>query len=96
MTRAIIYVPAGEFDPHATRCINYAEDRGYELVGIVRDNWPAALKMAQDGDAPVVIVSEDSHLDPEREPRIEVVAHEYSNGSRWEKRTRVIRRAWGG
>jgi hypothetical protein len=96
MTRAIIYIPAGEFDPHAARCVNYAEERGYELVGIVRDNWPAARKMAEDGGTTVVIVSEESHLDPERKPRIEVVANEYSNGSRWERRTRVIRRVWGG
>lgn len=97
MTRAIVFVPSDEFDPHAARCTAYAEDRGYELQGVIRDDWAAAQRMLGDGQTSVVIVSEESHLDPNRRPRIEVVANQYSSrNSRWEQRTRVIRRILGG
>lgn len=96
MTRAIVFVPGDEFDPHAARCVAYAEDQGYDLIGIIRDNWPAAQKMLGDGETSVVIVSEQAHLDPARKPRVEVVADQYHSGtSGWEQRTRVIRRIWG-
>jgi hypothetical protein len=94
VTRAIVFVPSDDFDPHATRCVAYAEERHYELVGVVRDDWNAVLRLIGDGQVGVVVVSDEAHLDPERQPRVEVVANQYS--SRWEKRTRVIRRVWGG
>jgi hypothetical protein len=94
MTRAVVFVRSDEFDPHATRCTIYAEEQGYELTGIVVDDWDAVTRMLGDGEASVAIVSTENHLPAERKPRVEVVANAHS--SRWEKRTRVIRRAWGG
>lgn len=90
MTRAVVYVPSGDFDPHAARCTAYAQERGYDLVGIVIDDWPAVQRMLAVGETSVVLVSEEQHLDPERKPRVEVVAAQ--SASRWEKRTRIIRR----
>lgn len=94
MTRAVIYVPSDDFDPHAARCTIYAEERGYELAGIVRDDWAAVQRMLGDGEASVALVSIEEHLPAERKPRVEVVVN--AAGSRWEKRTKVIRRVWGG
>lgn len=91
MTRAIVYVPCGEFDPHAARCMQYCQDRGYEFQGLVRGNWSAVQRLLSDGEASVVIVSTEEHLDPDRKPRIEVVAHQPA-GDQWSKRTRIIRR----
>lgn len=98
MTRAIVYVPSGDFDPHAARCTAFSEERGYDLKGIVRDDWESVKKMMQNGEVSVVLVAVDGHLDPNRTPRIEVVAEQSTNqpASRWEKRTRVIRRGEGG
>jgi hypothetical protein len=92
MTKAVVFVPSRDFDPHAARCVAYVEERGYELVGIVRDDWAAVQKMMVDGETSVVIVSEERHLNPRRKPRVEVVANAPAP-SRWEQRTRVIRRA---
>ena len=89
---AIIFVPSTEFDPHATRCITYAEERGYRVVGIVRDNYDAAMAMTRAGRAEVLIVSEEGHLPPRRKPRLEIVAHTAS--VRYAERTRIIRRVW--
>ena len=92
MTRAVVFVRSDEFDPHATRCTIFAEEVGYEIAGIVRDDWPAVLKMLGDGEASVVLVSVEDHLPADRKPRIEVVANQ--GVRRFEARTRVIRRIW--
>ncbi len=44
--RALILVPAGEFGPHAQRCLAYCEKRGCELAGIVRGDWDAVIDVA--------------------------------------------------
>ena len=90
MTRAIIHVPPTEdFDQHASRCLDYCEQQGYEFQGITRD-WAAVQQMLGDGQTSVVIVSTEEHLDPNRKPRVEVVANQPA--SRYETRTRLIRR----
>jgi hypothetical protein len=93
MTRAIVFVRSDDFDPHATRCTMYAQEQGYELAGVIVDNWAAVQQMLGDGEASVALVSVEEHLPAKRSPRIEVVANQY--GSRWEKRTRIIRRGAG-
>jgi hypothetical protein len=91
MTRAIVFVRSDEFDPHATRCTIYAEEHGYELAGVVMDDWGAVIRMFENDEADVAVVSEESHLPARRKPRLEVVANAVAD--RWEKRTRVIRRS---
>lgn len=98
MLRAVIFVPSNEFDPHAGRCTQHCEDQDYELAGIVRDDWPTVARMLSAGEVDVVVVSSETHLDPRRLPRIEVVAQQPTCGRRispWEQRTRVIRRGAG-
>lgn len=90
MTRAVIFVISKHFDPHATRCAVFCEERGYEIVGVVQDRWSAVLRMVAEGKADVIVVSEASHLDPRRSPRIEVVAHYAAGDNRRENRTRIL------
>jgi hypothetical protein len=92
LTTAIVFVRSDDFDPHATRCTIYAQEQGYELAGVIVDDWDAVTRMLHDGDAGVAIVSTEEHLPPKRTPRVEVVAN--ATGSRWERRTRVIRKIW--
>lgn len=94
MLKAVVFVRSDDFDPHAARCTIYCEEQGYNLAGVILDDWPAVLQTIADGEADIVVVSEEAHLDPERSPRIEVVAHAAS--SHREGRTRLIRRVWGG
>lgn len=91
MTRAIIYVPSDGFEAHASRCMEYCKAQGYEFKGLIRGNWEAARGMALRGETTVVIVASEQHLDPQRKPRIEVVANQPGE-TRWENRTRIIRR----
>lgn len=93
MTKAVIFVKSDDFDPHATRCTLYCEERGYEIAGVVMDDWGAVQQMLGDGQASVALVSTEEHLPAQRKPRIEVVANAIS--ARWAKRTRVIRRSGG-
>jgi hypothetical protein len=93
VTRAIIYVPDGEFDPHASRCMEYCKRRGYKFEGIIRGDWEEANRMMQDGQTSVVLVSTESHLPPQRKPRIEVVANEEREPGM--ERTRILRRNAG-
>jgi len=87
MTRAIVFVRSDDFDSHATRCTLYAEEHGYELAGVVTDDWGAVLRMFKSGAADVAIISEESHLPAERKPRLEVVAG--AAPEKWERRTRI-------
>jgi hypothetical protein len=92
VTRAIIFVPEGKFDPHASRCMEYCKRRGYEFQGIVSD-WDAVDRMRAAGEIEVVLVSKEEHLDPNRKPRIEVVANEERRPGL--ERTRILRRNEG-
>jgi hypothetical protein len=72
---AIIFVTAGHLLIDAERCIRYCAARGYKMVGVIRDDWPAAMDMLHDGRAEVLVIADPEHLDPERAPRVEYVAY---------------------
>jgi hypothetical protein len=72
MTRAIIFVPSGEFEPHASIAMQHCAEQGYNLHAIVRDDWKAVQNMLDNDEATVAIVSDFKHLDPNRKPRVEI------------------------
>lgn len=72
--RAIIYVPHDHMEHCTILCLEYAQQAGYVVEGIVVDRWEDAQSMALAGVADIVIVAERSQLPPDRAPRIEVVA----------------------
>lgn len=74
MTNAVIYVPAAlHLATYAAQCLSYCTLKGYEVVGIVATDWAAVLTVVTTSTAQVIVVARPDHLDPDREPRIEVV-----------------------
>jgi hypothetical protein len=72
-TKAVIFVQPDKFDVNAARCLDYCTAMRYEVAGLICGDWSAALHMIRDGLASVIVVSSASQLDPNREPRIEIV-----------------------
>lgn len=93
MTTAIVFVLSKYLLPDAGLGVNYCLAHDYE-VKLVKDDWEAAMGYLHDGTADVLVIPDESHLDPDRTPRIEVVAHHQAaraDGTPHE-RTRLIRR----
>lgn len=82
MTVAVIFVPAEHVATYATMCLDYCTARGYEVAGLVTTNWDAAAAMLIARTADILVVARHDHLDPAREPRIEVVAETPPDGAR--------------
>jgi hypothetical protein len=71
LIQAIALVPDGPLDVYLSQCIAHCAHRGYVFAGLARD-WPAALDMLKAHLASVVVFARQEHLDPQREPRVEV------------------------
>lgn len=101
MINAVVFVLTQHLLPDTERCITYCLARGYHMVGVVKDDWAAAIAMLIDGRASVIVADSPDHVPPDREPRVEYVCHagrtRPSNAgpgsSPRETRTRVIRRS---
>lgn len=74
MTRAIVYVPDGEYGPHAARCYDYCAARGYEVDSLVRGDWATVERLLRGGAVGVAVVARPDHLPEHHRPRIEVAA----------------------
>lgn len=75
-TNAIVFVLSSRLLPDADVCIKYCLQHGYHVRGVVRDDWHAACGYLYRGEADVVVVADARSLDPDRAPRVEVVAHQ--------------------
>ncbi|WP_433383021.1 hypothetical protein ACQPZX_20220 [Actinoplanes sp. CA-142083] len=73
VTNAVVFVQPDRFEVNAARCLDYCAVRRYAVAGLICGDWAAALQMLKDGLASVIVVSSPAQLDPDREPRIEVV-----------------------
>jgi hypothetical protein len=74
VTIAVVFVPAAHIAPYAKQCLDYCAARGYDIAGVVRDDWTAAVAMMANHSASVIVVARREHLDPHREPRLEILA----------------------
>lgn len=73
MTHAVAFVPEGPLDEiFVAQCLAHCAHRGYEVAGLVRGDWPTVMAMLDAGLASVVVFAREEHIDPAREPRIEV------------------------
>lgn len=72
MTTAVVFVPAGHVIPYAAQCLNYCAAKGYTVAGVVTGNWAAVGAMLLERAAAVVVVARPEHLEPDREPRLEI------------------------
>lgn len=90
MTTAVIFVPATHFELYASQCLTYCAARGYEVAGIVTGTWSSAISVLASRTATVLVVARAEHLDPDREPRLEIVAQ--ADAGPVHQRTRMVRR----
>lgn len=74
MTSAVVFVISKYLENDANQCLDYCAARGYEIAGLVRDDWDAALNVIRAGLATVVVVAAAERLDASCTPRMEVVA----------------------
>jgi hypothetical protein len=75
MTTAVVFVLSQYLMPDAERCITYCLARGYDMIGVIKDDWDAAFGMLVAGTVTVVVAADPHHVDPGRTPRVEYVAH---------------------
>jgi len=76
MTLAVIFIPAAaHLATYASQCLEYCAERGYQVAGVVTSDWAAAAGIVMSHGAGVLVVARPDHLDPDREPRTEVVDH---------------------
>lgn len=73
---AVIYVPvallsAGDYADALARCHTYCTRCDYTVIGIAR-TWTEVEEAYARRDIGVLVVDRLDHLDPNREPRIEV------------------------
>jgi len=73
---AVIYIPiallsAGHYTDALARCHAYCARCGYTVIGIAR-TWEEVEEAYARRDIGVLVVDRPDHLDPNREPRIEV------------------------
>jgi hypothetical protein len=93
--RAIIYVPADERERWEAVCLDYCQRHGYRVVALMLagpGKWDSALAMCGAGEADIIVVASNTHLDPNRMPRIESVTEEVPRFTDPPRRTRIIRR----
>lgn len=74
MTIAVIFVPAvATYATHAAHCFMHCAAQGYHVLGVpIPGDWASAAKALMTGTATVLVVARPDHLDPRREPRIEI------------------------
>lgn len=75
MINAVVFVLSQHLLPDADRCIQYCLGHGYAMVGLIKDDWGAAITMLIDGKASVVVAASPDHVPADRTPRVEYVCH---------------------
>lgn len=102
MTNAVVFVLTQYLARDADRCIQHCVAHGYTMIGLIKDDWKAAMALALEGKASVIVAASPAHVDPDREPRVEFVAYDSPRPtssapgiSQRETRTRIIRRSGG-
>lgn len=102
MTEAVVFVLSKHLLPHAHICYQYCLTLGYQAIGIVRDDWGEAWDYITKGEADVVVVADETDMEPTRLPRVEIVSHASPMGAGpagtrpgIDERTHLIRRRTG-
>jgi hypothetical protein len=76
MTTAVVFVLTQYLARDADRCIQHCIAQGYEMIGVVKDDWEAAIALTKKGDASIIVAASPDHVPPDREPRVEYVAYD--------------------
>lgn len=73
MVNTVIFVPNGaHMFMYADQCMTHAAANGYHITGLVTGDWGKAAGYVARGVAGVLLVARREHLDPHREPRVEL------------------------
>jgi hypothetical protein len=100
----MVFVLSRRLVPDVGVCIEYCLTQGYNMRGVVQDDWVKACDYLHSGEADVLVVADDRSLNPDRAPRVEVVAHLHTEPAapdvptgrrgrhRRNERTRMLRR----
>jgi hypothetical protein len=99
MTNAVVFVLGNRLILDGNICLQYCLAHGYNMIGVVKDDWRQALDYLHDGTAAVLVVADERSF-ADQSPRIEVVAHAGTrtpNGNpkaagRRNERTHLVRR----
>ncbi|GAA2681567.1 hypothetical protein [Actinoplanes palleronii] len=76
MTKAVIYLPAGEINATwLSSCLDHCQRRGYE-ASVIIGNETAVGELLLLGEVRIVIVARPEHFNPQWWPTIEVVGAE--------------------
>jgi len=81
-TAAMVYVLSSRLNPDVAICVQYCLAHGYYVKSVIQDDWRTACDYLYRGEAEVIVVADARSLDPERAPRVEVVAHQTTNPER--------------
>lgn len=79
---AMVFVLSRRLFPDVGICIEYCIAQGYAMCGVIQDDWTKACDYLHSGKADVLVVADDRALDPDRFPRVEVVAHQDTEPTR--------------
>lgn len=82
LVKAMIFVLRSRIVIDGQICLNYCLAMGYDMRGVVIDDWRKACDYLWRREADVLVVADARSLDPDRAPRVEVVAHHYSRPPR--------------
>lgn len=106
IVKAMIFVLHDRVTIDGKVCLDYCIAKGYRMVGVVQDDWHKACDYLYRRECDVLVVADDRALDPDRRPRVEVVAHLHTaperpdvptgrrSGKQWmrNQRTRMLKR----
>lgn len=82
LVRAMIFVLKSRIVLDGEICLNYCLAMGYQMRGVVVDDWRKACDYLWRRECDVLVVADGRSLDPDRAPRVEVVAHHASRPQR--------------
>lgn len=82
LVKAMIFVLRDRVLVDGKICLDYCLAMGYETCGMVQDDWQRACDYLHRRECDVLVVADSRSLDPDRAPRVEVVAHHSSRPQR--------------
>jgi hypothetical protein len=78
----MVFVLSSRLLPDAGICIEFCIQQGYNMIGLIKDDWKKACDYLYAGKCDVIVVADSRTLDPDRTPRVEVVAHQDTQPAR--------------
>lgn len=78
----MVFVLSHRLYPDVGICIQFCIAHGYDMGGVIQDDWQKAVDYLYSGKCDVIVVADERSLDPDRAPRVEVVAYQQARPQR--------------